>query len=77
MWAGLRCLGPERIGYRSRHRSAATLAPDLTLVQESGTRTAMDRAAYRVGDAVREDWDVLELQRRVHNPVQAPAVTVR
>ncbi|MFJ9378892.1 dTMP kinase [Streptomyces sp. NPDC101455] len=50
---------------------AIGLVPDLTLVLETSTDTSMVRAASRPGDAVRDDWDVTDVQTRVRAVYQA------
>ncbi|MER7668172.1 thymidylate kinase [Kitasatospora sp. NPDC096128] len=44
---------------------AIAVRADLTLLLEHSPEEAMARAASRSGDAVREDWDVLDVQTRV------------
>ncbi|MGV9266566.1 dTMP kinase [Kitasatospora sp. NPDC003701] len=44
---------------------AIEVTADLTLLLENSPEAAMARAAGRSGDAVRADWDVLDVQTRV------------
>ncbi|AXI78560.1 dTMP kinase [Peterkaempfera bronchialis] len=51
---------------------AIDLVPDLTLILEAATSTSMQRAASRgAGDAVRDDWDVVDVQTSVRATYQA------
>ncbi|MGW0874206.1 dTMP kinase [Streptomyces sp. NPDC002740] len=51
------------------------LVPDLTLVLDITPETAMERAADRSGDAIRPDWDVMDVQTRVREVYQFVADT--
>ncbi len=53
---------------------AIDVTADLTLLLENSPEAAMARAASRSGDAVRADWDVLDVQTRVHRTYDEVAV---